>query len=319
MTSPFVAFGALPGEDEPPPLPPADGAATGRATGQRPAHRSVSQLGSFIDCGMRYRLERVDQVDQRPAWWNAGGTALHSVIELWERARLGGRSYSRQWAAGQFAQELDNEAGRLERTSGVPASEWRVAARGREDRLWWLVQGALMVEHYVMAQQQRTYEIAMLTDGRPGIEVEFLAYFGAVPVRGFVDQVIRDADGRIGVRDLKSGATAPVGSIQLPTYAHAMVLLGLAPEVAWADYWLARKGAPSAAVNLARYPLAAVEYQVGAMDHAERAGVYLPRLSDLCRACSVKAACPTQTGQWPDGWSPRIDVTSTVDEPSSPV
>lgn len=53
-----------------------------------PAHRSYSQLSHWSECGMRYRLERIDKVPSRPGVWLPAGTAVHRCIEEYLRHRL---------------------------------------------------------------------------------------------------------------------------------------------------------------------------------------------------------------------------------------
>lgn len=46
-------------------------------------HRSYSQLRSYLQCGKAFELERIVKAPRRPGMWNAGGTAVHTVIERW--------------------------------------------------------------------------------------------------------------------------------------------------------------------------------------------------------------------------------------------
>lgn len=45
------------------------------------AHRSFSQFTSWLKCGKAYELERVLEVKTVPAWYLAGGSAVHAAIE----------------------------------------------------------------------------------------------------------------------------------------------------------------------------------------------------------------------------------------------
>lgn len=48
---------------------------------QRPGYLSYSQFTSYLDCGWRYHLEKVQKVDQLPAIYFAGGTAVHAACD----------------------------------------------------------------------------------------------------------------------------------------------------------------------------------------------------------------------------------------------
>jgi ATP-dependent helicase/DNAse subunit B len=46
-----------------------------------PAHRSFSQLSTFLRCQHQYYLSKVQQVPETPAVYLAAGNAVHSMIE----------------------------------------------------------------------------------------------------------------------------------------------------------------------------------------------------------------------------------------------
>ena len=45
---------------------------------QAPEHLSYSQFTTYLECGEKYRLNKIIQVDEDPSWWLAGGTAVHA-------------------------------------------------------------------------------------------------------------------------------------------------------------------------------------------------------------------------------------------------
>jgi ATP-dependent helicase/DNAse subunit B len=46
-----------------------------------PAHRSFSQLSTYLRCQHQYYLSKVQQVPETPAVYLAAGNAVHSMIE----------------------------------------------------------------------------------------------------------------------------------------------------------------------------------------------------------------------------------------------
>jgi len=50
-----------------------------------PAHRSFSQLQTFQKCAHQWFLSKVAKVDEQPAVYLAAGTAVHAVIEAYNR------------------------------------------------------------------------------------------------------------------------------------------------------------------------------------------------------------------------------------------
>jgi len=50
-----------------------------------PKHTSFSSITTWLSCGYRYYLSRVVQVEEQPATWSIGGTAVHSATEEYDR------------------------------------------------------------------------------------------------------------------------------------------------------------------------------------------------------------------------------------------
>lgn len=258
-------------------------------------------------------------VAEIPAWWNVGGTAFHECVREWE---LSEERPSADTQAERFAHHLANATADavLSHPNCPSMSMWR-AARGREDRTWWLDNGPEMVANYVLAQQGREYEILVLPNtAAPAMETEFDLDLGAEPdgyvlppIKGFIDQIlIWPRTGDITVRDLKSGSTMPADSFQLKVYRLAAErALGIDGARWFGDYWRARKGASTSPVLLDDVAAieAEVRYRTRAMDEQERRGYYAPNPSNLCGSCGVRAHCPTVE---PAAWArfARLNGTS---------
>lgn len=54
-----------------------------------PAHRSYSQLSTFLRCQHQYYLSKIAQVPEQPAVYLAAGNAVHSMIEAINHQRYG--------------------------------------------------------------------------------------------------------------------------------------------------------------------------------------------------------------------------------------
>jgi hypothetical protein len=46
-----------------------------------PAYRSYSSFTSWLACGKAWQLARLVDVKEQPAWWFAGGKAVHTATE----------------------------------------------------------------------------------------------------------------------------------------------------------------------------------------------------------------------------------------------
>ena len=54
-----------------------------------PEYISYSGMTTFNDCGEKYRLTRVEKVDEGNAYFFAGGTSVHSACDSVDYALLG--------------------------------------------------------------------------------------------------------------------------------------------------------------------------------------------------------------------------------------
>lgn len=50
-----------------------------------PAHISYSAMTTYLDCGYKYFLTRVQKVEEKPAWYFIGGSAVHEATELYDK------------------------------------------------------------------------------------------------------------------------------------------------------------------------------------------------------------------------------------------
>lgn len=50
-----------------------------------PSHVSYSALTTWLDCGWKYFLTRVAKEIEKPTWYLAGGSAVHTATELYDK------------------------------------------------------------------------------------------------------------------------------------------------------------------------------------------------------------------------------------------
>lgn len=272
-------------------------------------HLSVSQIESYQQCGMKYRLQRVDGEQERPAWWNVGGTAFHATIEWWERAVLAGERPGSGDAQKYFTSMFDAGIGVLEARSGVPRTQFRAANKGTENEAWWREKGALMVNSYVLAHSDPTQavsfgDVAEFYNQHADIEIAALELpfsidAAGIELQGYIDQARFTQWGHL-VRDLKAGRNVPSSTFQLGVYAHALRLQYGVTGPILGEYWMARKGEATQPVDLLKlWPWGAIVYQAHQAERGRRAGLFPAVPSSFCGSCGVREACPTQTGDWP--------------------
>lgn len=179
----------------------------------------------------------------------------------------------------------------------VPANEIRSAGRPTkvnprgEDELWWLTNGPQMVQRWIDWRQASGWEIWTAPDGRPGIELELMPVFGEVPVKMIIDRVFTIPETRVPVVvDLKSGKRTPASDLQLAFYA-AGIKAEFGISIEHGAYWMARTGELTPVQSIARYTVPLLTHWVRQFAFARSSGIYLPNITELCRACGVNRYC----------------------------
>jgi putative RecB family exonuclease len=155
-------------------------------------------------------------------------------------------------------------------------------------------EGKDMVLQYLEYIQSSGETIWIAPDGRQAVELEIQFQVSGVDVIVFIDQVIITKDGRLVVRDLKTGSSFN-SPIQLATYDLALdAEYGI--RAMWGDFYLAKKSKPSPPVDLSPYTAERVGAWFAAMDSAESQGIYIPSPGDHCRMCGVSQWCVANGG-----------------------
>lgn len=179
----------------------------------------------------------------------------------------------------------------------APSHEIRAAGRptkdnpNGEDELWWLKHGPPMVQRWIDWRAASGWEIWRTPDGRPAIELELFPLFGEVPVKMFIDRVFRIPEtGALVVVDLKSGKRTPGSDLQLAFYA-AGIKAHFGIDVLFGAYWMARTGDLTPVQNISRFSLPLLTAWVKKFVDAKAAGIFLPHLTEMCRACGVNKYC----------------------------
>lgn len=261
---------------------------------ERP-HRSVSQLLSYSGCSERYRLERIAKVPQRPAAWTFGGNAVHTGIEAWEKS---GRTLGPEEVDDIVVTDYRNRANKLLETWDVEqfmTGGRKKAETDLDDRE---EKAALQAADYQDWAESQAHLWTVEAS-----EVGFTLMVGDVPVQGYIDQVIRWANGALSVRDLKSGNHIPGSPVQLAVYAHAVNEL-YDTDVRHGEFAKlmnpAGRSAASQTVQLVEYDLTEepcfdwdflVQF-FRDLDRGIEQQVFIPNPSDSCmRTCSVSQWC----------------------------
>lgn len=290
-------------------------------------HGSHALISSLAECGVKFALDRMGRhniagvTPELPAWYMVGGTAFHKATEQIERLYMTGGDpeslvLAKTWGDAFYDQTL---ATRLE--SNVDPSQWRAAKKGLEGYDWWRVQGEAMLKSYLRywdATKRGEWEIFVMPDGRPALELELTLDVNGWPVVCIIDQVRQNRNtGQLRITDLKSGATKQAETFQLGLYAHALgqtlALLQLTDDRDYLSsvpagphrfdisggFYDARAGSHDLEVDdlLSAHPWDEIVWRTNAARAQLEAAAYLPRVSIFgggCTSCGQRSVCPAQ-------------------------
>ncbi len=204
---------------------------------------SHSQVETLLDCGEKFRLQKVLQAPRVPAFWFIGGSAIHQVTEHMDKEVLQhGELWSDDYVYEQVRQTIDGLMN-IELLKEPDMTKWRAGGKGKEDESWWRVEAPKMVIKYRdwLYDIDQDLVIWTLPNGEPAVEVEIVTTFGDVPVKMAIDRVMQSRkSGELIVVDIKAGSREPASPYQLSLYAEA-VRRTFGVQVVWGSYWMARK------------------------------------------------------------------------------
>lgn len=253
-------------------------------------YRSVSQINQYERCPYSYYLQRIQKVWQRPAAWSPQGSAVHEAAEVSERS---GRTLSLEQVLDVFSDSYVKHIEAL--TADTPNLDYWFASgpyRGADDIERRFGIGLEQTERYVDYYAKSGEDIWTPPGSEGGglVEYPFEMDLDGVWVRGYLDQVVRTANGGLIVRDLKTGKK-PGDEFQLATYKEA-INREFAVNIVVGDYWMARNGKPTVPYKLEGWTTERLTEVYHEVDSKIRAGDFPAKPEpDKCRFCSVQTSC----------------------------
>lgn len=270
-----------------------------------PRSLSWSAISTYAECGERWRLERGFKVPSATWFATLAGSAIHWITEQADRAEMDGIVPEHQLdGVASFEEVFDGEiadakaAGKEIKASGrILKSIGKGGGPNKKDREWYLHYGPIWVQRWMDWKAAMGWSLALMPDGRPGIELPFDVEMGGYPVRGIIDRVYVNEGGAVTVFDLKSGEIPP-GYLQLKTYGVGLEkVYGI--EADFGAFWSPGKessdgldiGGLSSIVSLHDWDSAQLEEMYAQAVRGLEAGVFLPKVSAMCVGCGVKDQC----------------------------
>lgn len=159
-----------------------------------------------------------------------------------------------------------------------------------EDELWWLTAGPQMLQRWENWRDKSAWQIWVTPDGVPAIELPIEVQHRGQKFKVFVDRVFVTESGGLVIVDLKSGARSQESDLQLGIYKAALKL-AYDVDVVGGAYWDARAGDVEHVARLPQYTPALAAHYARQLQLARKHKIYLPHVTNMCRACGVREYC----------------------------
>lgn len=272
----------------------------------KPGHLSYSSMDNYRSCGMRFRLQRIDQVEQKPGLAGLGGNAVHTATEWYDLAPADGEG---AWMGAEFAfrEAWDQEVEKRRKDSpNYSIEDYTATGRagaeygGRQNIQWWMDNGPKMVQSWIDWRQNSGFTLWETPDGKPAVEVSLKPVLpNDVPVLQFIDRIMVSPAGQLTVVDLKTGRI-PETAEQLGLYAWAIgEMWGEMFRPDWGYFWSPSKG-HGTPQDLSMYTADYFTDLSNGVIAGVEAGCFLAKPANGCaRWCGVAKNCPAVGGKLP--------------------
>lgn len=245
-----------------------------------PQHISYSAFTTWLECGWKYKLTRVDQVQTEHAVWFTGGSAVHKATEIYDLEPDKFATLEELWNHAWFEQVQEDEKYHGD------MGNWQYAKR--EDMSWWYGEGLWMVERWLHFRGRGW------TPYKDFIEKPIELPIGDTILRGAVDRVMTDFEGKLVLLDIKTGASAQKSAMQLATYSWALDRL-YDVKVDKVGFWDARTGHVSL-WGIDNYSHEKLDSIYSTFDKARKHDIFIPNMSN-CSRCEVLSYCTYMNGK----------------------
>lgn len=275
-----------------------------------PPHFSYSSLTTYMECNHKWYLSKIARVPEIPSWWLVGGSAVHTLTEIYDldREKFQERGLDQLW------QEVFNAEVQAQqvRYPAISIADWRTAGRKSkakpdgEDYLAWMDLGPEFVQHYITWRLESGLELwdGAITgfdpdtgeyDTMTAVELPLDFDIHGWHFKGAIDRVFVQGD-ELLVIDLKSGSRMPESGLQLGSYAVGLeVQYGSRPV--YGQYFNLRQNKFSSLYDLSRYTVDSLGELGVQFKNGIKNKIFLPHQTNLCNYCPVNSGCAAFGGK----------------------
>lgn len=273
--------------------------------GQQPrlgeiAHLSYSTLDAWFQCPKSVELRKIRRAPATPAWWFAGGSAVHAATEAYDRwTLLDPVGRPRFVLSAEFELAFQHEYDEI-KAKEPDEAKWRHAGpkTAPETYARWMQLGPLLVGNYIKWRRATDYVIWQ-NDEAVGIEIDlsFTPPGCDREIKAYADRIFwTPALAAHHIIDLKTGTRGPRTALQFGTYgAGFRHRYGITATTGAA--FMNREGDLGKAFALTKYTPEYVGRLYGNLSRAVDANVFPAHQGSSCRMCDVQEACYIEGGK----------------------
>lgn len=270
-------------------------------------HLSYSTLDSWFSCPKQVELRKIQGAPATPAWWFAGGSAVHSATESYDLWTLLDPVDRPKFNIKETFEFHFNDEVQLISMKEPDRTKWRSA--GPKDRPEtydrWMKLGPLLVGNYIKWRRSTDYVI-WSTDDVVGIEIDlsFTPPGCDREVKAYADRIFFSPNlDQVHIIDLKTGTRGPNNPLQFGVYRAGLEARhGVVAATGMA--FMNREARPGKAFDLAKYTPEYVGRLFGALSRAVDARVWPAHKGSSCRMCDVQESCYTNDGHLAELYDP---------------
>ena len=289
-------------------------AVTGTELGEI-AHLSYSTLDQWFTCPKAVELKKIRRAPARPAWWFAGGSAVHAATEEYDRWTLLDPANRPKFSIPESFEKAFRAEYEDIKSRWPEESEWRHAGPKTAPETYgaWMKLGPLLVGNYITWRRVSDYVIWTVPDsalgagdGQVGIEIDLSCTLPGCEreIKQYADRIFYSPSlKQVHIVDLKTGKTAPRVPLQFGVYRAGLEhLYGVTATTGAA--FMNREGALGKPFTLAKYTPAYVGRLFGHLSRAVDARIFPAHKGSGCFNCDVSHACYADDGAQAEQYDP---------------
>jgi hypothetical protein len=244
----------------------------------KPDWLSHSALSQYLACSYQFKLQRIDELPQAPAWFFIGGSAVHLATQRMDERNA--YPYSEDQLRHIWSEAFDEEIAKA--YVGRPTAKWPDGQRYK----YWDDRGysAVKAWHEWRGVSREAYGDPTHIEE----EVEFQLPSGII-VKGYIDRVFKWNDTFFPL-DIKTGTRRPSSPIQLALYRLGIAKKLDLPAAPFGAWWMGKDG-QEYTVALDHISLYDIDYYAQQFVKGVEQEVFIPSLGDACFNCPFTKQC----------------------------